>query len=190
MNIVRTKIAGVVLGALLVIAPSAASAATIVEVASSNTDFSSLVSAVVSQDLQGTLSSPGPFTVFAPTNEAFAAIPGFVKKALERNPAVLKEVLLYHVVSGNVKAADVVTLSKAKTVQGSSAKISVTGGKVMVDYAEVIKTDLAASNGTVHVVNKVLIPRSVIVAAATAEVQEILTKIAQIKAEGTMLDGQ
>jgi len=188
MNKMKIVLSGLLFGAFLMVSPSSASAANIVEVASGNPDFSSLVSAVVSQNLQGTLSGPGPFTVFAPTNEAFANIPPIVKKALDRNPALLKDVLLYHVVSGDVKASTVVTLKTAKTVQGSRAQVTVSGGKVMVDNADVVKTDIQASNGTVHVINKVLVPRSILVTAALAEIQEILAKIAQIKQEGLMLD--
>ena len=107
-----------------------------------------------------TLKSKGPFTVFAPTDEAFAKLPkGTVENLLKpENKAQLVKILTYHVVAGNVKAADVVKLSSAKTVEGSEVKITVTDGKVKVDNASVVKADIATSNGVIHVIDSVILP--------------------------------
>ncbi|NJK46272.1 MAG: fasciclin domain-containing protein [Pleurocapsa sp. SU_196_0] len=135
---------------------------TIVDVASSNSDFSTLVAAVSAADLVGTLSGTGPFTVFAPTNAAFAKLPaGTVDTLLKpENKAQLVSVLTYHVVSGKVMAADVVKLNgrSVATVQGATVRISVNGGNVRVNNANVTATDIAASNGVIHVIDSVLLP--------------------------------
>jgi uncharacterized surface protein with fasciclin (FAS1) repeats len=135
---------------------------TIVDVASSNSDFSTLVSAVSAADLVGTLSSAGPFTVFAPTNAAFAKLPaGTVNNLLRpENKSQLVSVLTYHVVSGKVMAADVVGLNgqSVPTVQGASVRISVNGNRVRVNNANVTATDIEASNGVIHVIDSVLLP--------------------------------
>jgi uncharacterized surface protein with fasciclin (FAS1) repeats len=131
----------------------------IVEIASGNPDFSTLVEFVKTAGLVDTLSSAGPFTVFAPTNEAFARLPADTVAALKADPAKLKEILTYHVVSGSVLAADVVKLDKATTVQGKDVKIMVMDGKVMLnDSSTVTKTDIKASNGVIHVIDTVLLP--------------------------------
>jgi uncharacterized surface protein with fasciclin (FAS1) repeats len=123
--------------------------------------FKTLVAAVKAGDLVDTLKGKGPFTVFAPTNEAFAALPkGTVENLLKpENKAQLVKVLTYHVVAGNVKAADVVKLKGAKTVEGGEVKITVKDGKVFINESEVIKADINCSNGVVHVINKVLLPK-------------------------------
>ncbi|NVJ58803.1 MAG: fasciclin domain-containing protein [Gammaproteobacteria bacterium] len=133
----------------------------IVEVASSNEDFSTLVAAVKAAGLVDTLAGKGPFTVFAPTNEAFAKLPeGTVESLLKpENKDKLVAILTYHVVPGKVKAKDVIGLSKATSVQGSDIKVSTKDGAVMVDNAKVIKTDLMANNGVVHVIDTVILPR-------------------------------
>lgn len=130
----------------------------IVEIASSNPDFSTLVTAVKAAGLVDTLSGTGPFTVFAPTNEAFAKLPAGTLDSLLKDPAKLKAILTYHVVSGNVKAADVVKLTKATTVEGKDVTVKVDGSMVMINDANVTKTDIAASNGTIHVIDTVLLP--------------------------------
>lgn len=132
---------------------------TIVDVAAGNPDFSTLVAAVKAAGLVETLSGEGPFTVFAPTNEAFAKLPeGKVSSLLADIPA-LKNILTYHVVAGKVMAADVVGLNSAATVQGSEVKISVVDGSVKLnDAATVTATDIEASNGVVHVIDTVLVP--------------------------------
>lgn len=133
---------------------------TIADVAAGNDDFSTLVAAVTAADLAGVLQGDGPFTVFAPTNEAFAALPeGTVEMLLEpENKDKLVAVLTYHVVPGKVMAADVVKLSEAETVQGDTVAISTMGGKVMIDNANVISADIEASNGVVHVIDTVIMP--------------------------------
>jgi uncharacterized surface protein with fasciclin (FAS1) repeats len=133
---------------------------TIVEVAAGSEDFETLVAAVKAADLVETLSGKGPFTVFAPTNDAFAKLPKRRLTALLKpeNKKRLTGVLTYHVVPGKVMAADVVKLKKAKTVQGSSVQIKVSDGKVQVDNANVVKTDIACKNGVIHVIDAVILP--------------------------------
>lgn len=132
----------------------------IVETAASAKDFSTLVAAVKAAGLVDTLKGPGPFTVFAPTNEAFAALPeGTVEMLLKpENKAKLVAILTYHVVPGKVMAADV-KAGEVATVQGDKATIKVTDGKVMIDGANVVKTDIVASNGVIHVIDKVIMPK-------------------------------
>jgi len=130
----------------------------IVEIAASNPDFSTLVTAVKAAGLVDTLSGTGPFTLFAPTNAAFDKLPAGTLDSLLKDPAKLKEILTYHVVAGDVKAAAVVNLTKATTVLGKDVNISVDGSAVKVNDATVTKTDIAASNGTIHVIDTVLLP--------------------------------
>ena len=132
----------------------------IVQVAASNPQFSTLVSLVKEAGLVNTLSGKGPFTVFAPTNAAFAKVPADTLAALKADPDKLRAVLTYHVVPGNVPASKVVTLNgkSVKTVEGSNVRISVKGKTVRVNNARVTQTDIKASNGTIHVINGVLIP--------------------------------
>ena len=133
----------------------------IVDTAVGAGSFKTLVAAVQAAGLVDTLKGAGPFTVFAPTDEAFAKLPaGTVESLLKpENKAKLVAILTYHVVPGKVTAADVVKLTEAKTVQGSSAKISAKDGKVMVDGANVIKTDIMTSNGVIHVIDAVIMPK-------------------------------
>ena len=134
----------------------------IVEVASANGSFKTLVAAVTAAGLAETLSGPGPFTVFAPTDAAFAALPaGLVDKLLlPANKETLAKILTYHVVSGKVLAADVKT-GDVKSVEGSTLALKVADGKVMVDAATVTTADVMASNGVIHVIDKVLVPADV-----------------------------
>jgi uncharacterized surface protein with fasciclin (FAS1) repeats len=106
------------------------------------------------------MKGPGPFTVFAPTDEAFAKLPpGMLDNLLKpENRAMLRRVLTYHVVPGKMLAADVVKVSSAKAVSGDTLPIKVSGDTVMVDKARVVKTDIAASNGVIHVIETVLLP--------------------------------
>jgi uncharacterized surface protein with fasciclin (FAS1) repeats len=143
-------------------APAAQAAAgkTIVGVAAGDPQFSTLVKLVKSAGLATTLSK-GSYTVFAPTNAAFAKVPKATLTALGKDKAMLKAVLLYHVVKGRVAASQVVKLTSAKTVNGASVKIAVKGGKVYLNGStRVTKTDVKASNGIIHVINKVLLPPS------------------------------
>lgn len=138
---------------------------TIVEVAQANSDFSTLVAAVTAAGLAETLSGTGPFTVFAPTNEAFAALPAGLldKLLLPANKDVLVQILTYHVLSGKVMAADVMA-GDVTTVEGSTATITVDGG-VKIGTANVTATDIEASNGVVHVIDAVIVPPTVDLAA-------------------------
>jgi len=123
--------------------------------------FQTLVAAVKAAGLVDTLKGPGPFTVFAPTDQAFAKLPaGTVENLLKpENKAKLQEILKYHVVAGEFKAADVMKMDSAPTVQGQKVRISNTGGKVMVNNAHVVKADVAASNGVIHVIDTVIMPK-------------------------------
>ncbi len=134
-------------------------AGTIVEVAAGNPDFSTLVAAVKAAGLVDTLNSAGPFTVFAPTNAAFAKLPaGTVESLLKpENKDKLTAILTYHVVAGKVMAADVVKLKSADTVNGKAVTIDASMG-VKVNNANVTATDIKASNGVIHVIDTVLIP--------------------------------
>ena len=139
-----------------------AAAPNIVTVAATAGDFNTLVAAVKAADLVDTLQGDGPFTVFAPTDEAFAKLPaGTVDDLLlPENKDKLVAILTYHVVPGEVLAADVVKLSSAGTVEGSSVSISTSDAGVRVNEANVIATDVMASNGVIHVIDTVLIPSS------------------------------
>jgi transforming growth factor-beta-induced protein len=130
----------------------------IVEIAVADGRFKTLVAAVTAAGLADTLKSAGPFTVFAPTDDAFAKLPKGTVEALLKDTPKLKDILLYHVVSGKVMAADVAKMSSAKTVEGKSATIKMEGGKVFVNDAQVIITDIQASNGVIHVLDKVILP--------------------------------
>ncbi len=134
-----------------------AQAADIVDTAVAAGSFKTLATALGAADLVGTLKGKGPFTVFAPTDEAFAKIPKADLDALLKDKKKLTAVLTYHVVPGKVMAADV-KAGKVKTVQGSEVTISTTGG-VMVNNAKVVKTDIAADNGVIHVIDTVLMPK-------------------------------
>ena len=132
----------------------------IVEVAASNDDFTTLVAAVKAADLVDVLSGEGPYTVFAPTNAAFAKLPeGTVEMLLlPENKDKLVAILTYHVVAGDVSAAQVVELTEVTTVQGGTAVVSVSDAGVTIGGAKVIMTDLDASNGVVHVIDTVIMP--------------------------------
>lgn len=133
---------------------------TIVDIAVADGRFTTLVTALQAADLVETLSGEGPFTVFAPTDDAFATLPEGTLDSLLADIPALTDVLLYHVVRGQVLADDVVTLDSAETVLGQSATITVDDGTVKVDDAQVIITDIEASNGVIHVIDAVLIPQS------------------------------
>ena len=133
--------------------------ADIVDTAVAAGSFNTLVAAVKAAGLVDTLKGPGPFTVFAPTDEAFAKLPAGTVDGLLKDPEKLKKILLYHVVSGKVMASDVVKMKMAKTVEGQNAKITAKGGMVMIDNAHVSKTDIACDNGVIHVIDTVIMPR-------------------------------
>ncbi len=131
---------------------------TVVVVASKNPDFSTLVTAVTKAGLVATLNQPGPYTVFAPTNEAFAKIPADQLNAILADKAQLTKILTYHVVPGKVMAADLQPEQMVKTVEGQDLDIKVTNGAATVNGCNIVKTDVPASNGVVHVIDCVLIP--------------------------------
>lgn len=133
----------------------------VVEVAVASDDFKTLVTAVKAAGLVETLSGKGPFTVFAPTDQAFAKLPKETIAELLKpeNKKKLAGILTYHVVPGKVMAKDVVNLKEAKTAQGSKVKISVKEGTVMIDGAKVVKTDIACKNGVIHVIDSVILPK-------------------------------
>jgi uncharacterized surface protein with fasciclin (FAS1) repeats len=146
--------------ALVVSAASYASAkADIVDTAVAAGSFNTLVTAVKAAELVDTLKGAGPFTVFAPNDAAFAKIPAADLQALLKDKAALGNVLTYHVVAGKVMASDVVKLTSAKTVQGQELKIAVKDGVVYVDGAKVISTDIETSNGVIHVIDSVVLPK-------------------------------
>ena len=131
----------------------------IVDTAIAAGDFNKLVTAVKAAGLVETLKGEGPFTVFAPTDAAFAKVPKDTLNALLADKAALANVLTYHVVAGKVMAADAVKLTSAATVQGQSVSIAVKDGKVYVDGAQVVATDIKASNGVIHVIDAVILPK-------------------------------
>jgi len=131
----------------------------IVETAVAAGQFKTLAAALQAAGLVDALSGEGPFTVFAPTDEAFAKLPPGTVEALLKDKAKLTKVLTYHVVSGNVPATEVVKLTSATTLSGGTVKLSVMDGKVMVNNAHVIQADVKASNGVIHVVDTVLLPK-------------------------------
>jgi transforming growth factor-beta-induced protein len=170
MNRIRTTIALLAVAVLAIAAVGANAFAStssksdgdknIVQTALAAGQFSTLASLLTKAGLVDTLSTGGPFTVFAPTDAAFAKVPQATLDALAADPAQLKAVLLYHVVPGAVTAADVVKLSSTKTLEGRSVSIKVAGGSVYVDSAKVTTPDVMASNGVIHVIDSVLIPKA------------------------------
>jgi uncharacterized surface protein with fasciclin (FAS1) repeats len=131
---------------------------TIVDIAVNDGRFTTLVTALQAAELVETLSGEGPFTVFAPTDDAFAALPEGTLDTLLADPAALSKVLLYHVVAGDVRAADVVTLDTADTALGAPVDVAVDNGTVKINDAQVIITDIVGSNGVIHVIDAVLLP--------------------------------
>lgn len=138
-----------------------AAGANIVETAVAAGSFDTLVAAVQAAGLVDTLSGDGPFTVFAPTDDAFAALPEGLLELLLEDTATLSEILTYHVVAGEVLAADVVSLTEATSVQGDTIDITVDGASVMVDAANVVTTDITTSNGVIHVIDAVILPEGI-----------------------------
>jgi transforming growth factor-beta-induced protein len=169
-NVVKTDIAcsnGIIHVIDAVILPKETTAASpkpvqpdVVDTAVAAGSFKTLVAAVKAAGLVETLKGEGPFTIFAPTDEAFAKLPEATLQDLLKpeNQSKLQAILTYHVVSGRVMAADVVKLNSAKTVNGKTVSITVDGGKVGVDNANVIKTDIECSNGVIHVIDTVILP--------------------------------
>ncbi len=133
----------------------------IVDTAVSAKSFNTLVTALKAADLVDTLKGPGPYTVFAPTDDAFAKLPaGTVENLLKpENKGKLQAILTYHVVPGKVMSSDAAMLSSAKTVNGQSFKISKSGGNLMVDNARVTQADIMTRNGVIHVIDEVIMPK-------------------------------
>ena len=144
----------------------------IVDVATEAGSFTTLLTAVEAAGLVETLQGDGPFTVFAPTDEAFAALPEGTLDSLLADTEALSEVLLYHVVEGEVMASDVVELDSATTVQGEDIAINVADDSVKVNEANVVSTDIAASNGVIHVIDQVVLPPTMSEAAAMGDIVE------------------
>ena len=130
----------------------------IVQTASSAGSFKTLLALATQAGLADDLASPGPLTVFAPTDAAFRKVPAATLRKLRANPALLRRVLLYHVVSGNVTAARVVKLRSAKTLAGPSVRVRVTGKTVRINTARVTTANVKATNGVIHVIDRVLLP--------------------------------
>src|SRR5271165_2266548 len=147
--------------ALLAICSLGASAADIVDTAVSAGNFTTLVTAIKAAGLVDTLKGPGPFTVFAPTDEAFAKLPpGTVEDLLKpENKAKLQAILTYHVVAGKVMAKDSMKLHMAKTVNGEDLTVKASKGMVMIDNAKVIQADILCTNGVIHVIDTVVLPK-------------------------------
>ena len=142
-------------------APASAATGDIVEVATAAGGFKTLLQAATAADLVGTLKGAGPYTVFAPTDAAFAALPAGTLESLLKDPAKLKDILLYHVVAGKVTSDQVVKLTSATTAGGKTVKITVKDGAVYLnDKVKVVTTDIQASNGVIHVIDAVLLPPS------------------------------
>jgi uncharacterized surface protein with fasciclin (FAS1) repeats len=141
--------------------PAAADTKDIVDTAVAAGSFKTLAKALTAADLVATLKGAGPFTVFAPTDEAFAKLPAGTLEMLLKpeNKAKLQRILTYHVVAGKVTAADVVKLQSAKAVSGDTIAIASNGSGVTVDGAHVVKTDIGASNGVIHVIDAVILPK-------------------------------
>ena len=168
MRGIRTTLALLVVAAVAAVAISASASASttsrlggdknIVQTAVGAGQFKTLASLLTKAGLAGTLQGTGPFTVFAPTDAAFAKVPKATLAALAKNKAKLRAVLLYHVVKGKVTAAQAMKLQSAKTLNGKPLEIRVQGGRVLIGGATVTKADVMASNGVIHVINKVLIP--------------------------------
>jgi uncharacterized surface protein with fasciclin (FAS1) repeats len=162
----RTRILALLAGGAILLATAFGSSATastekqgnIVQTAVAAGQFTTLAKLLTRAGLVQTLERPGPYTVFAPTDAAFRKVPQQTLNALLQNKAKLKAVLLYHVVPGKVTAAKVVKLSSATTAGGKTVRIRVTGSNVFVNSAKVTKPDVMASNGVIHVIDRVLIP--------------------------------
>ena len=165
---------------------TATAKSTIVETAVAAGSFKTLVAAVQAAGLVDTLNGTGPFTVFAPTDEAFAKLPAGTLEMLLKpeNKAKLAAILTYHVVPGAVKAADVVKLKNAGTVNGQRVDIKVDGAKVTVDGANVVTTDIACSNGVIHVIDTVILPVDGTIVDVAAKNGSFNTLVAAVKAAG------
>ena len=159
MNFLKSAMATAALLGTMTLSAAAAEK-DIVDTALAAGSFKTLAAALKAADLVDTLKSKGPFTVFAPNDEAFGKLPAGTLDSLLKpeNKAKLRSILLYHVVSGQVMSSHVVKMDSAQTVNGQNVKISTQGGDVMVNNAKVVKADIAATNGVIHVIDTVLLP--------------------------------
>lgn len=157
---------------------------TIAEIASNDGRFGTLVAALDAAGLVETLQGEGPFTVFAPTDEAFAALPDGTVEALLDDIPMLTDVLLYHVVGGSVASEDVVELTQAQTVQGQPVVISTSGSTVQVNGATVTQADVTASNGVIHVIDRVIVPPSADLVGTAVADERFSTLVAAVQAAG------
>lgn len=164
MKTIKSIVCALVLIPVVAFAGGMKEEPTIVGIAAENDSFSTLVTALKAADLVSVLDGKGPFTVFAPTNEAFSKVPAETLNNLLKpeNKAQLQAVLTYHVVSGKIDAATAMTLSEANTVQGEKINISLNGKKVMINDAQVVSADIDARNGVIHVIDTVILPQSVL----------------------------
>jgi uncharacterized surface protein with fasciclin (FAS1) repeats len=182
------KIVSLTCGAVLGLFGSFASAfdKNIVETAVEAGKFKTLAAALAAADLVDAVKGPGPFTVFAPTDEAFAKLPkGTVDTLLKpENKAKLAAILTYHVVPGKVMAKDVVNVKGAKSLNGQRIDVKVNGGKVMVDGANVVSTDIACSNGVIHIIDSVILPADTNIPAVADKAGAFKTLLAAAKAAG------
>ena len=160
-RIIRTAIVAGFVGILPSVATAQAPTKNIVETAVSAGSFNTLVAAVKAAGLVETLSGPGPFTVFAPSDAAFAKLPAGTVEGLLKDKAALTSILTYHVVPGKVMAADVLKMKSGQpaTVNGQKVNIVVRDGKVFVDGAQVVTTDIVTTNGVIHVIDSVIMPK-------------------------------
>ncbi len=156
--LLATAVAVLAAGALAATSSPRGAQLNVVQTAAAAGQFKTLVSLVKQAGLAKTLSGTGRFTVFAPTDAAFAKVPKATLKQLAADKAKLRAVLLYHVVSGRLTAAKVTKLRSAKTLNGAVVRIRVSGGMVYINGARVVKPNVLASNGVIHVINRVLIP--------------------------------
>jgi len=183
----KTKIFSLALAAVTAIGSfSVAADKDIVDTAVAAGSFKTLAAALGAADLVGALKGAGPFTVFAPTDEAFAKLPkGTVETLLKpENKAKLAAILTYHVVSGKVMAADVVKVKGAVSLNGQRIDVKVDGGAVSVDSSKVVKTDIACSNGVIHVIDTVMMPATDSIPAVADKAGKFKTLLAAVKAAG------
>merc|ERR1719201_431695 len=158
---------------------------TVVDIAASNPDFSTLVTALKAAGLADTLAGKGPFTVFAPTNEAFAKLPHGTLDALLKDKAKLASILTYHVIGADVLSTDLKNGEKAKTLEGDTVYVTLFGyyfKRIFINHARVIKADVKASNGVIHVIDSVLIPPTHHALAATTPAPKPTQSVVDIAA--------
>lgn len=160
VTMMKKVMLGIAAAAMLSVGAQAQTNKDLVDTAVAAGSFKTLAKALQAADLVETLKGQGPFTVFAPTDEAFAKLPAATLNDLLKpeNKAQLRRILTYHVVPGRVSSADVVKLRSAKAVSGDTIDIKASGGSVMVESARVVKTDVQASNGVIHVIDAVILP--------------------------------